>query len=106
MPETPNKPRATTDMTEMEEPDYIRAHAHSSHHREELLSSESCGCFYCLEIFSPHEIMDWIVEKPGEIGSCARCPKCDIDSVIGSASGFPITKEFLKNMQLAWFDMK
>ena len=30
-------------------------------------------------------------------------PKCDIDSVIGSASGFPIDARFLKQMELHWF---
>ncbi len=87
----------------MEEPDYIRAHKHSSRHREELLNSESCGCFYCLKIYSPLEITRWIDENQNGIGTCAMCPKCDIDSVIGSASGFPITEEFLKKMQLHWF---
>lgn len=28
----------------------------------------------------------------------ATCPKCEIDSVIGSASGYPITKEFLERI--------
>ena len=28
---------------------------------------------------------------------------CDIDSVIGDSSGFPITKEFLKKMNEYWF---
>ena len=88
----------------MEEPDYIRAHEHSSRHREELLSSESCGCFYCLEIYGPLEITDWIDEDQNGIGSCALCPKCGIDSVIGSASGFPVTGEFLGKMRLHWFD--
>ena len=76
----------------------IAAHQHSSEHLEELLSSESCSCFHCLEIYSPKEIVEWVDD-----GQCAMCPKCGIDSVIGSRSGFPITKEFLSSMEKHWF---
>lgn len=77
----------------------IAAHKHSSNHREELLSSENCGCFHCLKIYSPTEIEDWIDEND----SCALCPNCGIDSVIGSKSGYPITTEFLRQMHQHWF---
>jgi hypothetical protein len=87
----------------MIEPDYIRAHKHSSNHREELKKSDLCGCFYCLEIYSPAEIEDWIDEDENGTGTCALCAKCGIDSVIGSASSYPITKEFLGKMHLHWF---
>jgi hypothetical protein len=33
----------------------------------------------------------------------AFCPYCGIDSVIGSKSGFPITKIFLEAMHKYWF---
>ena len=87
----------------MNEPDYIRAHKHSSRHREELMSSENCGCFYCLEIYNPQEITEWVYKNESRVGQCALCPKCGIDSVIGSASGYPITKEFLQEMYAHWF---
>lgn len=77
----------------------IAAHKHCSNHRDELIDSEFCGCFYCLEIYDPNEIEDWIDDD-----TCALCAKCGIDSVIGSKSGFPITKEFLKQMHIHWFD--
>ena len=86
----------------MSEPDYVRAHKHSSRHRDELRRSELCGCFYCLEIYSPAEIEEWIDERDG-VGTCALCPRCGIDSVIGSASGYPITREFLESMHRHWF---
>ena len=76
----------------------IAAHKHSSNHRDELLASQFCGCFYCLEIYSSAEIVDWVDD-----GQCALCAKCGIDSVIGSGAGFPITKEFLKSMNEYWF---
>ncbi len=77
----------------------IAAHKHSSNHREEVFASDICGCFYCLEIYSPREILDWVDDD-----KCALCAKCGIDSVIGSASKYPITKEFLNEMKQYWFE--
>lgn len=71
--------------------DYIQAHKYSDHHREKLEKDKQCGCFYCLSIFSPKEIDEWI-----DAEKTALCPYCSIDSVIGESSGYPITKEFLK----------
>jgi hypothetical protein len=86
----------------MGEPDYIRAHKNSSRHRDEILRSNLCGCFYCLTIFTPAEIVVWI-DEVGGVGVTALCPMCGIDAVIGSASGFPITEDFLKRMNQHWF---
>ena len=77
----------------------VSAHKHSSNHRDELMASELSGCFYCLEIYPPTEIYEWTDE-----GQCAIGAKCGIDSVIGSKSAFPITKEFLQQMRTHWFD--
>ena len=73
------------------------AHKHSIYHRKEILSSELCGCFYCGKTFPPAEIEDWTDEQEG-LGTTAMCPRCGIDSVVGSASGFPLTPEFLQQM--------
>ena len=62
------------------------------------MRSENCGCFYCGSIFEPSKITEWIDED-----TTALCPSCGIDSVIGSASKFPITPDFLKRMQSYWF---
>ena len=76
-----------------------QAHAHCKNNRIELERSDSAGCFYCCEIFASDLVEDWIDE-----GTTAECPKCSIDSVIGDASGFPVTdKAFLKAMNEAWF---
>lgn len=84
-------------------PASVRAHRHSIHHREEILSSQCCGCFYCCSIFSPTEIDRWTDEWE-KIGQTALCPHCGIDSVVGSESGYPITKEFLNQMKSYWFE--
>jgi len=83
----------------MREPDHIAAHQHSIRHRCEIEASERCGCFYCLAMFGPDSIVEWLDEG----GGTALCPKCGIDSVIGTASGYPITTEFLKRMNRHWF---
>lgn len=82
--------------------DYIRAHRHSSNHREEVLASQICGCFYCLKTFSPSQITEW-VDKWQNVGMTALCPQCGIDSVLSSESGYPITIEFLRKMRQHWF---
>jgi hypothetical protein len=86
----------------MSEPDYIRAHKNCFHNRDEILKSHLCGCFYCLRTFAPTEILEW-VDKVEGVAQTALCPMCGIDSVIGSASGFPITVDFLKRMNQHWF---
>ena len=80
-----------------------RAHDHSSDHRLEVSSSTRCACFYCLAIFSPTEIVEWIDEDAAGVGRTAACPKCSVDSVLGDRSGFQLTEEFLQNMHAYWF---
>jgi hypothetical protein len=81
-------------------PETIRnAHRHSIDHRTEVLDSERCGCFYCRAIYPPTEITEWTDE-----GQTALCARCGIDSVIGIKSGFPITPEFLAEMNKYWFE--
>lgn len=77
---------------------HIAAHAFSIRHRESVINSQRCGCFYCLAIFPPDEIQEWTDD-----GETAMCPECGIDSVIGSDSGYPITPTFLAKMQSHWF---
>lgn len=77
---------------------HIHAHKHCIRHRAELEASDMCSCFYCLSMYPPNEILKWIDD-----GQTALCPKCSIDSVIGSASGYSITREFLQRMHDHWF---
>lgn len=75
------------------------AHEHSSNHRAALESSDICGCFYCCSLSVAAEVKEWI-----DAGQTALCPLCGIDSVIGSASGYPVNDlEFLKAMEDHWF---
>jgi len=86
----------------MATPDIIRAHRHSSRHRDEVLASAQCGCFYCCAVFAPSEITKWIDDWEG-VGQTAMCPHCGIDSVIGDESGYPVTRVFLAEMKAHWF---
>src|ERR1039458_3487123 len=59
-------------MKDEAQPDYILAHDHCTKNRTELSESEWCGCFYCLRIYNPSEIEDWIDNDDTAI--CAYCP--------------------------------
>jgi hypothetical protein len=52
-------------------------------------------------VFEFKHIQEWI-----DGGQTALCPSCGIDSVIGDASGFPITEEFLAAMESRWFGLR
>ena len=45
----------------------------------ELLLTDTCGCYYCENMYNPKEIEEWINDKEG---ATAICPKCGIDSVV------------------------
>lgn len=74
------------------------ARRHSRRHRDAVLASERCGCFYCLAAFVPGEVEEWV-----DGGQTALCPRCGVDAVIGSASGHPVTRAFLSRMYERWF---
>lgn len=78
--------------------DLEKAHGLSIYNRKQILESDLCGCFYCLEKFPPSEITEWV-----DGGLTPICPHCGIDSVVGASSGLPITSDFLKSMNNRWF---
>lgn len=79
--------------------DILQAHRFSSWNREQLQASSECACFYCLEHYPPSEICAW---TDGE--QTAVCPNCQVDAVLGNASGVNLDGEFLKRMHAYWFD--
>jgi len=79
-------------------PDVIAAHGYCSNNRKMLEKDDICGCFYCLEVYSPEKITEF-----ADGGKTALCPYCGVDAVIGESAGYPITKEFLKEMKDHWF---
>lgn len=100
-------------MNNYNDTDLIQAHKFCRNNRDTLNNDKICGCFHCISIFSPSEINSWLPEKRPTVqgkydkwvyeGYTAFCPYCGIDSVIGESSGYPITKNFLEQMQKRWF---
>ncbi len=82
--------------------DILTAHKHSSNNEKEILASKTCSCFYCLKTFEPTDIKEWI-DGGGNLDRTAICPHCEIDTVIGSASGYVLSTEFLSKMHEYWF---
>jgi len=78
----------------------IRAHNHCHRNQEELLRSPLAGCFFCLAIYAPSRIKDWVDQGDNPT---ALCPECGIDAVIGSESGYPLNVGFLSEMRAYWF---
>ncbi|MBC2606327.1 hypothetical protein [Pelagicoccus albus] len=91
-------------MTYIKDQWITQAHKNSANHRKEIEASEVCGCFFCLETFEPKHIEEWTDEGDDGEGTTAMCPRCGIDSVIGSKSGYPIEKELLEKMRKYWFE--
>lgn len=56
-----------------------------------------CGCYYCLSIFEPKEVVGWI-----DNNETALCPKCNVDSVIGD-SVICVNKDILEKANKYWF---
>lgn len=84
--------------------DVVNAHHFCNNHKRALKQEQKCGCFYCLSIFNSSEIKDWVIHpNPCDWRGTALCPHCEMDSVIGESSGYPITPEFLKAMNKYWF---
>ena len=87
--------------------DYIGAHKFSNNNMAQLKRDRVCGCFYCCKVFDPAEIVDWLVaDNDCDREGTAQCPYCGIDSIIAESSGFPVTKEFLNEMNRYWFDRR
>lgn len=78
--------------------DIFAAHRHSLKHRADIDVSASCACFNCIARFVPDDIKEWTDD-----GQTALCPRCGIDSVLGSASGVSLDTDFLKEMRAYWF---
>lgn len=77
---------------------YTAALTHASNHRAELDESAQCGCFFCFRTFAASEIRIWIDKN-----QTALCPRCGIDSVIGTASGFTVDDRFLRKLNIFKF---
>ena len=80
--------------------DLVAAHEHALLHRDEVLASDSCACYYCQRHFSPSSIIAWT-----DGGLTALCPHCGINAVLGSACGYALTPAFLRQMHDFLFEI-
>lgn len=74
------------------------AHLHTIYNREEIEVSDNCGCISCQRIFPASEVEDYI-----DGGITGMCPYCNIDAVIGDASGIKITNELFAELNKKYF---
>ncbi len=77
-------------------------HRRSSNHRQQILASAICGCFYCCETYPATAIEEWVDEVDG-VGTTALCPRCGIDSVLPFERVDRVNPEFLRQMHAHWF---
>ena len=90
--------------------DLLAAHRHTTDNRVEIEASQRCGCFNCMQIFAPEDIVAWAgldvssFDDPDSMsGGTALCPGCGSESVVGDKSGYDIEPGFLGQMHEAWF---
>jgi hypothetical protein len=75
----------------------------SRNHRKQVEASPVCGCYHCLKTFAPGLIIEWMKPSRNGLNQTAICRHCGTDAVIGSNAGFPLTPEFLEEVNLHWF---
>ena len=90
----------------MNDLDLFNATKYAFSNQDELLGSDICGCYYCLNMFPPSEIVNWVQERESNSISMQTgiCPYCGIDSIIGSTSGIPICSEILSTINGLFFN--
>lgn len=75
------------------------AHHHSFNNRSEVENSGICVCFSCQRANFASSIHTWVDD-----GSTAICSWCGADTIIGDASGLPLTRPFIKALHQFWLD--
>lgn len=76
---------------------FEEAHKKTFKNEEVILNSKLCVCAHCGYSFRPEdEDLDFMAEIEGETIRTLYCPKCGVDAVLGSASGYPMTRRFFK----------
>ena len=45
--------------------------------KEQVFKQDWCGCSYCVAVFNPNRIVEWI-----DGGATGICPDCGVDSIV------------------------
>lgn len=73
--------------------DLDKAHHFANNNKPALERDHICGCFYCISVFSPKEITEWIIgDNPCDKYGTAICPHCGW----GKALDFQLCKIFCR----------
>lgn len=67
-------------------------------HRKNVLAADLCGCFYCLKLFPPSTIIEWVDFAADGVGQTALCPHCGVDAVVPSVPARPVSAELLATL--------
>lgn len=59
----------------------IKLHKCAINNRQQIRVADTCGCFYCKQIFYAGDVTEWTDD-----GNTAICPHCGVDSVIVNPS--------------------
>lgn len=62
--------------------------------RASLATAARCGCYFCLEVYTPAEITEY---TDGE--ETALCPRCNVDAVVAGVED----KKWLAEAKKIWF---
>lgn len=76
----------------------VRFHELAMNHKKVIESSQECGCFYCMTIFNPILIKEWVDDS-----QTALCPNCQIDAVLPQTKELIMTEKLLQDMHNYWF---
>lgn len=78
-------------------------HKRSFHNEQEIKRSVSCICFHCERWFYSRQVTKWC-DNDNVGNRTARCPYCDVDSVLGDAEDeIYISPEVKKLMHIQFF---
>ena len=77
---------------------FVELHELCMNNKKMFENTEKCGCFYCIKVFNPELIQEWI-----DNDQTAICPNCNIDSVLPQIEQLVITEKLLEDMHNYWF---
>jgi len=83
-----------------------KAYSHCLNNKQEIVESSICGCFNCETIFKGGDVFRTPEGITVTEDDTVICPKCSVDSIIGSASGFDINPFLLSVLHQAYIDSK
>ena len=76
----------------------IQLHKCAINNRQQIKVADTCGCFYCKQIFYAGDVTEWTDD-----GNTAICPHCGVDSVICNKKDYVVTPEDLELLNKYYF---